>query len=166
MALNIERELAAMARMTPKELQEKYAQVFGYQPRSRNKQWMLKRIAWRLQANQEGDLSERARRRATELANDADLRLTAPRLRKRSPDGQDRTVTLPARFSGPACLPPAGTILTRQYKGRVLQVRVLPDAFEYEGQVYKSLTAVARAITGVHWNGYHFFGLTRRGDAQ
>ncbi len=119
-----------------------------------------------MQANGEGDLSERARHRATELANDADLRLTAPCLPRGSLDGQDRTVTLPARFSGPTRLPPAGTILTRQYKGRLVQVKVLPDGFEYEGEVYRSLSAVTTAITGARWNGYHFFGLTKRGGAQ
>lgn len=165
MPLNIAREIARMQQMTPKELQERYAEVFGYPPRSRNKQWLIKRIAWRLQANEEGDLPERARRRAAELANDADLRLTAPRLPHGSPDGEERTVRLAARFSGPTRLPPVGTILTRQYKGRLVQVTVLPEGFEYEGKLYKSLSAVAKVITGTHWNGYHFFGLTKPGGA-
>lgn len=165
MALTIAEEVAAMTRMPPRELQEKYAEVFGEQPRSRNKQWLLKRIAWRLQANEEGDLSQRARQRAMELANDADLRLMAPRLPRASQDGQGRTVTLPARFSGPMRLPPAGTILTRPYKGRLIQVKVLPDGFEYEGEVYRSLSAVTTEITGARWNGYHFFGLTKQGGA-
>jgi hypothetical protein len=54
-------------------------------------------------------------------------------------------------------LPPPGTILTRTYKGARLQVRVLPAGFEYDGQVYKSLSAVAKAITGSHCNGFLFF---------
>lgn len=166
MNVNVEKELAALRRMSVGQLRERYAEVFGEQARSRNKQWLVKRIAWRLQANEEGDLSERAKRRAEELANDADLRRTAPRLPKGSPDGQDRTVTLAARFSGPARLPPAGTVLRREYKGRVLQVTVLPDGFEYEGQLYKSLSAVTKAITGAHWNGYHFFGLSKPGGTQ
>jgi hypothetical protein len=81
------------------------AKVFGYQPRSRNQEWLLKRIAWGLQANQEGDLSERARRRAEELANDADLRLTAPRLPRRSPAEQARILNLLVEridYDGPA----------------------------------------------------------------
>jgi len=166
MVLNIAKELAVLERMTPTELQAKYAEVFGEEARSRNKQWLLKRIAWRLQANEEGDLSERARHRAAELANDADLRLTAPRLPKGFPDGQDRTATLAVQFSGAARLPLVGTVLKRQYKGRVLQVTVLPDGFEYEGQLYKSLSAVTKAITGAHWNGYHFFGLSKPGGTQ
>jgi len=165
MALNIAKELAVMERMTPRELQEKYAQVFGEQPRSRNRQWLVKRIAWRLQANEEGDLSERARRRAMELANDADLRGTAPR-KPKTGDGGGPTKTVAARFSGDTRLPLPGTMLTREYKGRVLHVQVLADGFEYEGEVYKSLTAVAKAITGARWNGYHFFGLRKPGGAR
>ena len=56
-------------------------------------------------------------------------------------------------------LPPPGTIITREYKGQTLQVKVLPNGFEFEGEVYKSLSAVAKAITGQHCNGYHFFRL-------
>jgi hypothetical protein len=54
-------------------------------------------------------------------------------------------------------LPPPGTVLTRTYKGALLQVRVLPAGFEYDGLAYKSLSAVARAITGSHCNGFLFF---------
>jgi hypothetical protein len=157
MALNIERELAALRRMTPKELQERYAEVFSEQPRSRNRQWLTKRIAWRLQAMEEGDLSERARRRAMELANDADLRTTAPRNGQSPVTDPGRTAT--AAFTADDRLPMPGTLLTRQYRGRTIQVLVLPNGFQFDGQVYRSLSAVAKAVTGSHWNGYHFFGL-------
>ena len=165
MALNIAGEVAAMRRMTPRELQEKYAEVFGEQPRSRNKRWLVKRIAWRMQANEEGELSERARRRAAELANDADLRVTAPRWPKREPSDGDRTVTKPVSFADDSRLPLPGSVITRQYKGQTLQVKVLSDGFEFEGEVYKSLSSVAKEITGSHWNGYHFFGLRKKGSA-
>ena len=59
-------------------------------------------------------------------------------------------------------LPPPGTLLTRQYKGRTIAVRVLDEAFEYDGQAYTSLSAVAKAITGSHLNGYQFFQLGDR----
>ena len=68
-------ELAALRRLTPRELCARYAEAFGEQPSTKNRGWLLKRIAWRLQALAEGDLSQRARQRAAELANvDADLR--------------------------------------------------------------------------------------------
>ena len=63
-------------------------------------------------------------------------------------------------------LPPPGTILTRKYKGRVLQVQVVRSGFEYDGQVYGSLSAVARAITGSHCNGFLFFRMSQSGGDQ
>jgi hypothetical protein len=54
-------------------------------------------------------------------------------------------------------LPPPGTILTRPYKGQLVQVQILTDGFAYAGSVYPSLSAVAKAITGSHCNGYLFF---------
>ena len=71
-------EVAALPRMAIQDLRTRYAEVFGEGTRSGNRAWLIKRLAWRLQALAEGDLSERARRRATELAQDADLRTTAP----------------------------------------------------------------------------------------
>ena len=64
-------------------------------------------------------------------------------------------------------LPMAGTILTRDYKGQTLQVEVLAEGFAYAGQTYKSLSAVAKAVTGAHCNGFHFFrsALAGRGGA-
>ena len=72
--LNIGKEVAALQRMTAKQLRDKFAEVFGETTNANNRAWLVKRIAWRLQALAEGDLSERARRRAAELARDADLR--------------------------------------------------------------------------------------------
>ena len=57
-----------------------------------------------------------------------------------------------------------GAVLTRKYRGRLIEVTVLPKGFDYEGQVYRSLSAVAQAITGSHWNGHLFFGLKSEGE--
>ena len=57
-------------------------------------------------------------------------------------------------------LPMPGTVLTREYRGQRLRVTVLASGFEYEGRVFRSLSAVARDVTGATWNGYLFFGLT------
>ena len=116
-----------------------------------------------LQALAEGDLSERARRRAAELANDADLRLSPPKV-KAAPAASTlpeagRTVTGTLADKPDERLPLPGTILTREYKGSVVQVQVLPNGFEYAGEVYKSLSAVAKAVTGQHVNGFAFFKL-------
>ncbi len=163
--LNINKEVAAMERMTVDQLRTKYAEVFGEATNGRHKEWLIKRIVWRMQANVEGDLSERARRRAMELANDADLRVTAPRQPKPTADAEERTKTVAMKIAGNYELLP-GTVLTREYKGNTIRVRVLDDGFEHEGERYKSLTAVAKAVTGKHWNGFHFFGLRKNGGGQ
>ena len=157
--MNIEKEVAALKKMSVNELRAKFAEVCGETTLGRNKTWLIRRIAWRLQANAEGGLSERALARARELANDADLRVTAPRAKKCVPTPQARTVAVRLPVSTEERLPPPGTLLTRDYKGGTLRVRVLPKGFEFEGEVYKSLSAVAKAITGSHCNGYLFFRL-------
>jgi len=162
--MNVGKEIAVLKHMTVAELRAKYAEVFGEETRSRHKVFLVKRIAWRLQSLAEGDLSERARRRAEQLANDADIRMTPPR-RTPGPEGQTVAVgTL--RVSADKRLAMPGTGLTREYKGRTVVVTILPDGFEYEGEVYKSLSAVARAVTGTHWNGYHFFQLGKHGKRK
>ena len=160
--LNVGKEIAVLKHMTVTELRGRYAQVFGEETRSHHKDFLVKRIAWRLQSQAEGDLSERARVRAAELANDADIRMSPPR-RAAGPN-PDRTVVATLRISADKRLPMPGTVLTRQYKGRTVIMTILPNGFEYDGKVYRSLSAVATAVTGTHWNGYHFFNLLQRGD--
>lgn len=162
MNLDVEAELDTLRRMSIDQLRAKFAVVFGEPTRSRHKEYLIKRIIWRMQANLEGGLSERARQRATELANDADLRISAPRQPRVSPDADERTKIVTAKLPVNTCLLPA-TQLKREYKGRVVRVTVLDDGFEFEGSRYKSLSAVAKAVTGQHWNGYHFFGLRGKG---
>lgn len=161
MALNVGKEVAALQRMTVRELRARYAEVFGEETRAGNKAWLVKRIAWRLQSRAEGDLTERARQRAAELADDADVRLSPPKAKPASPTPATRTKTAALATKGDDRLPPPGTIITRDYKGQTLQVKVLPQGFEFEEEVYKSLSAVAKAITGQHCNGYHFFRLRK-----
>ena len=76
---SIDREVAVMKTMTVNKLAEKYDEVHGYAARSRNKQWLIKRIAWQMQANIYGGLSERALARAAELVKGAQLRMLPPR---------------------------------------------------------------------------------------
>jgi hypothetical protein len=99
------------------------------------------------------------------LANDADLRTSAPKFNPTTAAPAQRTKTGTLRFAGDNRVPMPVTIITREYKGQTLQVRVLPKGFEFEGEVYKSLSAVAKAITGSHCNGYLFFRL-RDGGAK
>jgi hypothetical protein len=105
-------EIAALQRMTVKELRAKFADVCGDETRSGNRAWLIKRIAWRMQANHEGGLSERARQRARELACHADLRLSAPRMRT-----QPASAPQPLSLPEDSRLPLPGTILVREYTG-------------------------------------------------
>lgn len=166
MTLNIAREIASLERMTVKELRERHIEVFGQSNRSGHKAYLVKRIAWRIQANARGDLAvwaRRIRQRADELANDADLRTTAPKVKAPPADTPASVATTMATFAEhDARLPMVGGSLRRPYKGQEIVVRVLPNGFEWEGQVYRSLSAVAKAVTGKHWNGYHFFNITPR----
>ncbi|CAN5468733.1 DUF2924 domain-containing protein [soil metagenome] len=160
--MTIDDQIDRLRGLTVGQLQAKYLDVFGEATNGHNKAWLVKRIAWRLQAKAEGDLSERARQRAEELANDADLRVTIPKAKPASTTWE-RTKSAAVRFEDhDDRLPLPGTILSREYKGRTLHVRVLADGFEWDGQAYPSLSAVAKAITGSHVNGFHFFRLTRK----
>jgi Protein of unknown function (DUF2924) len=158
-------EIAALGRLTVPELRAKFAAVFGESTQAHNKVWLVKRLAWRLQALAEGDLSQRARQRAAELVNDADLRLSPPRADQATADpAQQQGTTL--RLQADDRLPRPGTILTRRYKGRTLQVEVLEHGFACDGQVYRSLSAVAKAVTGSHCSGHLFFRLNSQGADQ
>jgi hypothetical protein len=160
MSVNVAKEVAALRKMGLRDLRARYAELFGEQTTANNKQWLLKRITWRLQALADGGLSERARRRAEELANEADLRLSPPKVVD-TPATTDRTRIVPLTSHRGDPLPPPGAQITRQYKGETVRVTVLPDGFEFEGERYKSLSAVAKAITGQHLNGRAFFGIAK-----
>jgi Protein of unknown function (DUF2924) len=161
MRLNLDKELSALSRMSIGQLRGRYTELFGDATNAKNRPWLVKRIAWRLQALAEGDLSERARRRAEELANDADLRLMRPRAAAVAPV----PAALAADVGGDPRLPPPGSVLMRPYKGRTVRVHVLPRGFEFEGETYRTLSAVAKAITGSHCNGFLFFKLTKGEEA-
>jgi hypothetical protein len=154
-------ELATLGQLTVAGLRARYAELFGEETRVGNKLWLIRRIAWRLQALTEGDLSQRARQRTAELAHDADVRLSPPRSALLVPDPAPTTLSSRSRRPPHPRLPPPGTILTRLYKGETLQVRVLRDGVEFDGTVYRSLSAVAKAITGSQCSGHLFFRLTK-----
>jgi len=153
--MNVEKERAALQKETVDGLRAKYLEVFHEPTRSRHKEYLIKRIIWRMQANAYGGLSERALARAGELANEADLRVVAPRNKEQAPV----IMQMPAASPADRRLPVLGTVISRVYKGCELQVRILAEGFEYEGERYKTLSAVAKHITGQHMNGFLFFRL-------
>lgn len=159
MNTNVNKELASLDRMTTGELAQRYAELSEQPVRTRHRAYLIRKIAWRLQANAEGDLSERARQRAAELADDAEIRVMPPRSPGLAPKPARGQQVATVAISSDQRLPSPGTAITRPYKGRTLLVTVLAKGFEFEGERYKTLSAVAKAITGTHVNGYHFFRL-------
>jgi hypothetical protein len=131
-------------------LRAKYQELFGEPTHCRQKRFLWRRIAWRLQANVYGDLSPETRRHALNVADDRDLRRLVPAAGSRVPRATDLRLPLP------------GTVLTRSFQGRTIKVCVLPDGFRYRDRRFRSLSAVAEHITGTRWNGYRFWGLEGR----
>jgi len=164
MHVDVAKELAALEAMTVAALRVRYAQVVGEETRVASKTWLVKRVIWGLQALAEGDLSERARQRAAELAQDTNLRLFPAREKRAALTSAQKKKNGNGALE--YSLPLPGTILTRWYKGKMLCIQVLRHGFEYDGQIYKSLTAVARAITNSHTSGYLFFRRSLVGEEE
>jgi hypothetical protein len=154
----VREEIARLRQRRVKELRVRYRELFGEESRSANRMHLFKRIAWRLQARAAGELSEQARRRAAQLADDADLRVRAPRDFWRLLERADKEA--PQRRD--PRLPSPGTDLKRLYRGQEIVVRVEEQGFTYNQQSFRSLSAIAYAVTGTRWNGYLFFGLQER----
>ena len=152
----VQQQLAELQRMTVRELQTRYAELFGRTTGTHHKVHLTRLIAWRIQELAYGGLSERAKQRAAELAVDAEVRIRPPKDFDPFPKGEQVTVAV---GTGDPRLPPVGRAIARDYKGRRLEVVVVENGFEYEGKRFKSLSAVAKAITGSHCNGFRFFGL-------
>lgn len=140
-------------------LREKFQEVFGYPSGSKSRPFLIRKIIWAIQAQRQGDISEKVRLRAMAIADDRDLKArlqegTKARLKTKP----RRSANIPVAFAD-CRLPVPGTVLERIYHDRAIRVRVLGDGFEWKGTQYKSLSAIAREATGTRWNGFGFFGL-------
>jgi hypothetical protein len=131
----------------------KYRELFNEEPRSKHKESLIRRIAWRLQAIAEGGLSERALERAFRIAKEEDLRVLPPRV------GSGKELWSGVRVHSDRRIPAVGSILKREFQGRLVQVKVTVSGFEYEGRDYRSLSAIATEVAGSRWNGLAFFHL-------
>lgn len=186
LGMDVALEETRLGRLTGGELRERYAALFGERSDSRNRHYLTRRILWRMQVLAEGGLSERARRHALETGSLLDIRQSAPVPRvaaaPASPDPVPTDLSVPVtvtpepgeepgyivqRLAGAKTrLPPPGGVLLRRYKGKELQVHVRSNGFEWEGQTYRSLSAVAKAVTGSHWSGNVFFNLAESANAR
>lgn len=148
---SITEQLAELTSMTVAQLAAKHLEVFGVPTRSRNRPFLVKRVAWRLQERVEGGLSKRAEACIEALAPDAPARWNRP-----PGSVSDRDPRLPS----------PGAVISRDYGGEAHEVSVLADGFEYRGKRYGSLSTIAKVITGTEWSGLVFFGLKKRPKKQ
>ncbi len=140
--------------MDVSQLVARYREMFGRDPRVKHRQHLWRRCAWKVQEIRYGGLSATAKRRLDELIADLDV-----------PLGRDQTVRGKVGCQKPGD-PPFGTTLTRTWKGREIHATSVEGGWECDGVVYRSLSAVAAAITGSHWNGRLFFRLKSRRRAR
>jgi hypothetical protein len=146
----ISEQIVALQAMTVPALVAEYARVYGRPPHVKaNRIWLWRRVAYRIQELALGGLADDARARLEELMAD----VVVPRAKTEVP--------APKGPRGKHALP-AGMTLTREWHGEQVTVRVTTTGFEWDGKPYRSLSAVAQAITGQHWSGNLFFGLKSR----
>ena len=153
--MTISQQIGALQNLAPAQLAERYEALFGRPPRNRNRAWLSRQVAWRLQERELGGLPELARTRLAELIAQVQLPIASPAPRPK-----------PAPAHADSNTPMVGTVLTRVWHGQQIRVEVRADGFEWQGVLYKSLSACAKAVTGAAWNGRLFFGLTTRRSAS
>jgi hypothetical protein len=133
--------VAALKAARTIDLKQQWRELFGTEPPPYNRRFLERRLAYRIQELAYGGLKPETIKRLEAIAEDLD---------GGDPDRRRRPVK---------DRPIAGTRLIREWKGIEHCVTVRDEDFEYQGRPYKSLSAVARAITGTRWNGLIFFGL-------
>ena len=137
--------LAALKGASSMDLKQQWRQLFDTQPPPYNRRFLESRLAYRIQELAYGGLKPETVARLEALGEQLDGGNVVVR-RTRVDDK-----------------PIAGTRLIREYQGIEHSVTVLNDGFEWQGRPYRSLSAIARAITGTRWNGWTFFGIRRAG---
>ena len=141
--------LAALKAMSVKELKAEWQTLFDTPAPNNSRTFLENRLAYRIQELTYGGPDKQTRRLLDLLADEV-----------------EGTLTRKAQIADPRNSV-VGTKLIREWDGVAHTVTVLKDGFEWDGKRYKSLSAVARSITGTRWNGYRFFGLRerKRGEA-
>ena len=145
-------EIDALRELSTTQLVKRYVELFGKPPRVKNREWLWKRCAWKLQEQRYGGLSAVAKQRLEVLVAEIDLLVEENR----------RCVSGTLRMKRRARKDKVGTVFTRTWHGREIRVQVVEGGYEWDGVLYTSLSAVANAVTGSHWSGRRFFGLTKR----
>ena len=146
------RDLAELQGLRLSALRARWRDLFGTEPPGYKRDRMVKRLGYRLQELAYGGLTPEASSRLEQIAEEVD-----------GPVRKDGKVRPMRRRKADGQLTP-GTRLVREWGGQQHEVTVLESGFEYAGRTFRSLSAVARAISNSHWNGWAFFGL--RGTAR
>lgn len=151
MSDSVLRQVADLQNLTYEQLKELWRTLNGGEPPAYNRQYITKRLAYRIQEIAYGGLSDDAREKMGAAL-------------KRHGYNEDG---MPARsgdrrVSSSRNLPVIGSKIVREWNGKRYEVIALRDGFEFEGRKYRSLTAIVKAITGTHWNGRKFFGVAGR----
>ena len=144
------RQLATLETLSLEQLHEQWRDLYGGEPPHYKRQFLIKRLAYRIQELFYGGLSESAQTRLRQVAQDDPVARV------------DRWVS--GNPQGKADILP-GTRFVRIWKDRRHEVLAHENGFEYDGRIFRSLSAVAREITGTRWNGRLFFGLKKTNDA-
>ena len=144
------KQLAELERMDVSGLKTRWRALFGTEPPAYNRTFLVKRLSYRVQELAYGGLSRQTRERLDRILDEEGYdELGRPPREK--PTGRDQTGIVP------------GTTLIRYWGGQRHVVIALGEGFEYHGQRFRSLSAVARKITGTNWSGPVFFGLKGKG---
>lgn len=138
--------LAALKTTSTPDLKDLWRELFDSDPPPFNRRFIESRLAYRIQELAHGGLKPQTVRRLEKLGEELD---GGDRKKSRVRADQDRK-------------PIAGTRLIREWQGVEHVVTVTAHGFDWEGRPYRSLSAIARAITGTRWNGWIFFGLKSR----
>ena len=140
--VNILKQVAALPGLSPANLKKKWRELFDADPPKYDKNFLVKGLAHRLQELAYGGLPQQT---SGELKTIAQY--------------EARTGHTPTKRDS---MPVVGTQLFREWKGERHCVTVQASGFEYQGRPFRSLSAVAKAITGTQWNGWLFFGVRRQ----
>jgi len=157
MSENTVTKIMELKDMSLSELRKKYEEVFedNRKAPSNNKVYLWRKIAYKLQEIEHRELSAEARGEIEKFIQKYDPvnnKALRPEIDSNN-KGKKSTLSRDKR------LPIPGTIITKEYKGTSLEIKILEKSFEYNNKQYRSLTAIAKEVTGAHWNGYLFFNL-------
>ena len=157
MSDNITEQIASLKDQSLETLQSRYKEIFATDKTlSTNKVFLWRRIAYRLQEQASGGLSQEVKARIESLIQQYDP-VNNKALRPTLTSAGKEVVALPSMRD--KRLPIPGTVIHKKYKGQDVQVRVMEKGFEYNKKYYKTLSAISEEITGSHWNGFAFFNL-------